>query len=79
MIAIRLVCWAAKGADESELVQRLILGLFAADAIGSVMIVWGQLAGVLNALGWVNVAIWMFLTLGLGYFRFLKPSVSRAV
>jgi hypothetical protein len=75
LIAIGFVCWAAQGAVENQLVPRLILALFAADAIGSVVIVWGQLAGVLNALGWVNVVIWLFLTLGLGYFRFLRPSV----
>ena len=79
LIGIGLVCWVAKNAVESELVQALILVLFAADAIGCVVVVWGQLAGVLNALGWVNVAIWLFLTLGLGYFRFVKPSVARAV
>jgi hypothetical protein len=77
LIGIGAVCWAVKGAVENELVQGLILALFFADTIGFVVIVWGQLAGVLIALGWVNVAIWLFLTLGLGYFRSVGLSVSR--
>jgi hypothetical protein len=30
----------------------------------------------MNALGWITVAIWLFLALGLGYYRFLAPSTA---
>ena len=32
--------------------------------------------GIANALGWVNVAIYLLLGLGYAYFQFMKPSAA---
>jgi hypothetical protein len=73
ILGIGLVSWVARSFSDRNAVLDTILALFIADAIGSVVIVLNQLSGALSDLGWVNVAIWLFLTLGLGYYRFIKP------
>ena len=49
--------------------------LFTGDPIGFIVALIGQLGGVMNGLGWITVAIWLFLALGLGYFRFLSSDL----
>ena len=75
LIGIGLICWLNSGAAGSVL-QNIILALFIADTIGFILSLLFQLSGPINSLGWLNVAIWLLLALGLGYFRFLKPSTA---
>jgi hypothetical protein len=75
LIGIGLVCWFDRNADPQAL-QGITLALCIGDTVGFIVALLGQLSGLLNALGWVNVVIWLLLALGLGYFRFLKPSAS---
>jgi len=72
LIGIGLILWLCKNADWSVL-KVITLSLFIADTLGFIIALIGQLAGVMNSLGWIIVAIWLLLALGLGYFRFLKP------
>ncbi len=53
-----------------------MLALFVGNAVGFIVAFMGQLAGVVNALGWLSVAIYLVLALGYGYFQFLKPSAA---
>jgi hypothetical protein len=48
------------------------VGLFVYDAIGFVVALLAQLDGVMGTLGWGIVGIYLFLTLGFGYFYFKK-------
>jgi hypothetical protein len=75
LIGIGLICWLDRSADHDAL-QGITLALFIGDTIGFIIALLGQLSGLMNALGWVIVAIWLLLALGLGYFRFLKSSAS---
>jgi len=72
-LGIGLILWLCKDADWNTL-KGITLALFIADIIGFVVALTGQLSGNLNALGWINVALWLFFALGLGYYRFLKPN-----
>jgi hypothetical protein len=75
LIGIGLVCWLDRSAGHDAL-QGITLGLFVGDTIGFIVALQGQLSGMMNALGWIVVAIWLLLALGLGYFRFLKGGAS---
>ena len=75
LIGIGLICWFDRSADHDAL-QGITLALFIGDTVGFIVALLGQLSGLMNALGWVIVAIWLLLALGLGYFRFLKSSAS---
>jgi hypothetical protein len=71
LIGIAIMCWTARNADPSVGREAFVLGLFVADALGFVVILLAQLAGLMTALGWVAVLLWLVLAAGLGYFRFM--------
>ncbi len=71
-IGVGLICWFARTEPRSALRQSILLSLFICDTIGFGVALAAQLQGQSNMLGWSNVALWLILALGLGYFRFLK-------
>jgi hypothetical protein len=73
LIGIGLICWQGRSVADDAL-QGITLSLFVGDTVGFVVALVAQLSGLMSALGWIVVAIWFFLALGLGYFRFLKPA-----
>ena len=50
----------------------VVLGLFVTVLLGFVVALWDMFAGTGNALRWINVVIYLLLTLGFGYFGFMK-------
>ncbi len=76
LLSIGVLTWLVKNAAESETLRAIVLALFVGNAVGFIVALMGQLAGVVNALGWVSVAIYLVLALGYGYFQFLKPSAA---
>ncbi len=49
-------------------------GFFAAMVLGLVVAIYDALAGTHNGLVWLNVAIYLLLGAGFGYFTFLKAA-----
>ena len=69
-----LLTWYARDAGESKARRAIILHLFIYDAIGFVVTLVNVLNGTLNWLGWGIVAVYLFFTIGFGYFWFTnKP------
>ena len=76
-ILLGILLWFAKNAPGSDVALRaIVLAVAVGDAIGFIVALLAQLSGILNALGWVNVAIYLLLALGFGYFQFVKPATS---
>ena len=71
LIGMGLICWFSRGGERST-IGNILLSLFITDVIGFILALRIQLAGLMNSLGWIVVAVWLILALGLGYFRFLK-------
>ena len=71
-----LVAWFARHAGDSEARKAIVLALFVGEAVGFIVALFGQLSGVVNALGWSTVAVYLLLALGFGYFQFMKPSAA---
>jgi len=71
-----MLSWFARNAADSEARRAIILDLFVYDAVGFVVALLAQLSGLMNPLGWALVVIYLFFTLGFGYFQFVKPSAS---
>jgi len=71
LIGIGLTCWLGSSVTDDG--QRAItLALFIGDTIGFIVALVAQLSGMMNALGWVVVLIWLLLALGNGYCRFMR-------
>ena len=78
LLAIALMTWAARNAPASKGMSAVLLGDLAASLLGLVVAVLHALSGVANFLVWLNVIIYLFLTLGFGYFQLLKPPAAEA-
>ena len=76
LIGNLFLTWFARNDTGSEALKAAVLGLFVYDAIGFVVALVAVLSGVMNTLGWAVVALYLFLTLGFGYFQFNQPSAS---
>ena len=77
LIAIGLISWRSRGAADSDARKAIVLSFFVADGIGFIVALIGQLNGVVNALGWITVVIYLLLSLGFAYFQFLKPESAE--
>ena len=75
LIGVGLVCLTARKA-EANTQQGVTLALFVADTIGFILALVAQFGPTAVPLGWINVIIWLALAVGLGYFRFGKPSTA---
>jgi len=71
------LCWFAKNAAESDARRAIIIALFVYDLIGFIVTAITVISGVLNPLGWLIVFVYLFFTLGFGYFL-VKPPVVRS-
>ena len=74
LIGIGLVTWLARNVVDSAAQRAIILGLLISDVVGVIVALLGTLSGVMNAVGWSSVVIYLVLTLGYAYFQFMKPS-----
>jgi hypothetical protein len=72
------LCWFAKNAGESDARKAIIIALFVYDLIGFIMTTITVIAGVLNPLGWLVVLVYLFFTLGFGYYLVRPPKEVNA-
>ena len=68
LIGNLLLTWFARGVSDSPARRAIALDLFAYDAIALVATLIIQLSGGLNNLGWGIVFVYLFFTVGFGYF-----------
>jgi uncharacterized membrane protein YfcA len=73
-ILLSILLWFARKDPGSEALKALVLAVFIGDVIGFVIALLTQLTGLVNALGWLNIALYFLLALGFGYFQFKKPA-----
>ncbi len=69
-----LLSWFSKDSGKSSARRAIILDLFIYDGIGLIITLYAVLSGVLNWLGWGIVVVYLFLTVGYGYFWFNDPA-----
>ena len=75
-IGISVLTWLARNAEQGRALSAILLGDFALSAIGLVVAILDIIYGPGNALVWSTVAIYLFLTVGFGYFQFVKTAGS---
>ena len=68
--------WLARDAEDSIARRAIIWHLFIYDAIALVATLIIQLSGGLSVLGWGIIAVYLFFTIGFGYFL-LPQNISK--
>ena len=71
-----MLAWFARNAEESPLRRAIVLDLFVYDAVGLLATLALQFSGTFNLLGWSIVAIYLFFTVGFGYFLLRRERVA---
>jgi Ca2+/Na+ antiporter len=75
-ILLGVLLWLARNTSEQTTQRAFSISVFIGDIVGFVIALIAQISGVVNALGWVSVAIYLVLALGFGYFIIAKPSTT---
>jgi hypothetical protein len=70
------LCWFAKNAAESDARRAIIIALFVYDLIAFIMTTITVISDVLNPLAWSIVFVYLFFTMGFGYFLITPPVVK---
>jgi len=68
--------WFGRRPRSLDARRAIAIALFVQDAIGFLASLEIQLGGAMNALGWSNPVLYGLLTLGYGYFLFLRRQDS---
>jgi hypothetical protein len=71
-----LLTWFSRNDTGSVTLRAAVLYLFVYDGINFIVTLVAVLSGIMSAFGWSAVGIYLFFTIGYGYFQFVKPSVS---
>lgn len=74
LIAFGLISWQSRNITDVNALKVITMSFFIADGIGFIIALVGQLNDVVNALGWLTIVIYLFLSAGFGYFRFSKSA-----
>jgi len=74
MLGYGVLTWLARNVDDSPARRAIVRSLIVSFAVGLVVALWGQKTGVVNALGWLTVALYLFFTLGYAYLQNPKKS-----
>jgi hypothetical protein len=72
-ILLGLLLWLARNTSEEANQQAFAVSVFIGDTVGFVIALMAQISGVMNALCWLTVAVFLVLALGFGYFLIAKP------
>ena len=75
MMGILMLTWFARNSQESDARWAIILALFVYDAVGVIVTLVAILTGALNPLAWLVVALYLFFSLGFGYFLLPKRKI----
>ena len=80
LVGTLLLTWFARSVKASDARRAILLDLLVYDAIGVVITVQVVVSGVLNALGWAIVAVYLFFAVGSGYLLFAqdRPQEGQA-
>ena len=75
-LGVSVLTWLARNTEPSGAKRAILLGNFFLAVTGLVVAILDIIYGSGNALVWSTVAIYLFLTVGFGYFQFVKPEAS---
>jgi hypothetical protein len=75
-VGLSVLTWSARNATQGDGLRAIVLGFFVLSVTGVIVAVMDTLYGEGNNLIWLNVAIYLFLSVGYGYFQFVKPASS---
>jgi len=68
LLTLGVILWLARDFRDEAAVRAVLISTLVGGVVNLVVAILGTLAGTTNALGWSTVLIYLFATLGSGYF-----------
>ena len=75
LLTLSVILWFAKDFRDEPAVRAVLLGALIGDVVNLVVATMGTLSGTSNALGWSTVLIYLYGTLGSGYFLIARTRI----
>ncbi len=76
LIGIGLLTWFVRDIQNNETQRAIIHSLLVYCFIALIVTMHATVTGAMGGVGWTGVGIFLFLTLGYGYFQFKKPATE---
>jgi FtsH-binding integral membrane protein len=74
LLGVGLIFWLAKDCEDPTAIRALLMGGAISDVAGIAVSIWGSARGIMNALGWSVVLIYVVLLVGSVYFLQQRPA-----
>lgn len=71
LLGYAAVSWFVRNLSDADIRRAIVPGYVVGYLFTFLATLWGQLGGVLNSLGWINVAISLLFLLAYAYFLFM--------
>jgi hypothetical protein len=72
ILGLAVISWFARNAEKSDARDAVVYGFLVSWILGLAVTIYGQVAGILNELGWFNLVLFLIFSLGYLYFQFVK-------
>ena len=76
LLGLAALLWFARNSTNSTTRHAIVVGAFVTMALGFILSIYDRVVGIENALAWSSVAIYLLLSIGYGYFAFIKPNAD---
>jgi hypothetical protein len=68
--------WLARNSPNSGTRRAIVVSGFVTMVLGLILSIYDRIVGIENALAWSSLAIFLLLSIGFGYFSFIKPNAD---
>jgi len=75
-LALAVLFWLARNSPISETRHAIVVSAFVTMVLGLILSIYDRVVGIENALAWSTLAIYLLLSIGYGYFSFVKPNAE---
>jgi hypothetical protein len=79
LLSLGLVVWFVRETSDRAALRGLLLGLAAGAAVGALVSIRGTVTGIMNAVGWSAVLIYVVLLAGYVYYLFADRAVAGRI
>ena len=75
-LGFAVLFWLSRNSPSSTTRHAIVVSAFVLMVLGLLLSIYDRVAGIENALAWSTVAIYLLLSIGYGYFAFIKPNAD---
>ena len=67
LLALGVIVWSARSFRDWDAVRSVLIGALVGNVVGLLLALWGIKQGLVNAMGWSSVVVYVLLTAGALY------------